>query len=109
MIKLPPFMTILKTGPSAQLCGQICLDLPGSAWICLDLETKIWVADVAELLKRALPRHGLYLSPEKFFFNKTEHAGKLTHRATKPANFYYQRPCGDKVTGVSIQACKNPV
>ena len=56
------------------------------------------MADFPELMKRALPRDGSFLSPEIFVFNAEERAVKLTYMATKPAIFYYKRPRGDKVT-----------
>ena len=66
MTMLPPSVQAHKRGPSSHVCGQVYLDLPGSAQISLDMDTKIWEAKFPDLLKRALPRQTPYLSPKKF-------------------------------------------
>ena len=70
MTMLPPSVQAHKRGPSSHVCGQVYLDLPGSAQISLDMDTKIWEAKFPDLLKRALPRQTPYLSPKQFFMNK---------------------------------------
>jgi hypothetical protein len=66
-MKLPPSIETHSMSPSSQLCGQICLDLPGSAWIFRIMGTKMGVADILELLEWALPLEMQSLSQKKFF------------------------------------------
>ena len=67
IMKLPPSIETHNMSPTSHICGQICLDLPVSAWIFRIMDTKMWVPDFIELLKRALTRNVLTFSKKALF------------------------------------------